>query len=202
MLPGFIPRLHSELLRILTRQTSPSSTPDGRGRSRPTGYDRYAALRPLAPHIAILNTPTPPPPASARAVANAGKAPAFTPACMAWVGGSLAGCVFSAYLASGVWHMQLTRRPCDPVCRALKTGGVEVAREKWDEADVQMEEDEEDDVSPTTPRSAARSILPDWTRSPLPAGAPPANVKPAAAPVLQVQPQPLDVEIARTWEGA
>lgn len=158
MLPGFIPRLHAELLRILTRQPSPAATPGGR--SRP-GYDRYAPLRPLAPYIAILNNPTPPPPASSRAVANAGKAPAFTPACMAWVGGSLAG--------------------------ALKTGGAEVARERWDEADAQVEDDDMD-VSPTTPHSAARSILPDWTRTPLPMGAPPANAKPA--PPAQEPPQP------------
>ncbi|GJE94573.1 actin-domain-containing protein [Phanerochaete sordida] len=166
MLPGFIPRLHAELLRTLTRQTSPVPTPGARGRPRAQGYDRYAPLRSLAAHIAILNNPTPPPPASSRAVANAGKAPAFTSACMAWVGGSLAG--------------------------ALKTGGAEVAREKWDEADALVDEDDDDamEVSPVTPRSAARSILPDWTRSPLPVGAPPANAKPAAAPVPEMAPEP------------
>jgi actin-related protein 10 len=91
MLPGFIPRLHEELRRILTRPPSspPSATPR-RGRS---AYDRYESLRPLAAHVAILNNPTPSPPMSTRSVQNAGKAPAFTAACMAWVGGSLAGYV-------------------------------------------------------------------------------------------------------------
>ena len=48
MLPGFIPRLHAELLRTLTRQTSPAPTPGPRGRARAQGYDRYAPLRSLA----------------------------------------------------------------------------------------------------------------------------------------------------------
>lgn len=72
--------------------------------------------------------------------------------------------------------------------RALKTGGVEVAREKWDEADVQDDDEDDDmDLSPQTPRSA-RSILPDWTRSPLPAGAPPAKglAYPPVQPTLNV----------------
>ncbi|EKM58531.1 uncharacterized protein PHACADRAFT_117568 [Phanerochaete carnosa HHB-10118-sp] len=168
MLPGFIPRLQAELLRTLTRQTSPASTPGRRGKPYSTAYDCYAPLRPLATYLAILNNPTPPPPASSRAVANAGKAPAFTPACMAWVGGSLAG--------------------------ALKTGGAEVVREKWDEADAaHVEDDDAMDVSPTAPRSAARNILPDWTRSPLPAGAPPATIRHVVAPAsqLQLQPEPV-----------
>jgi actin-related protein 10 len=38
-----------------------------------------------------LNNPSPPPATTSRAKANAGKAPAFSPATMAWVGGSLAG---------------------------------------------------------------------------------------------------------------
>lgn len=94
MLPGFIPRLQAELLRILKRQTSSSPSPGlsgRRGKLRPAVYDRYVALRPLAAYIAILNNSMPPPPSSSRAIHNAGKAPAFMPACMAWVGGSLAG---------------------------------------------------------------------------------------------------------------
>lgn len=64
--------------------------------------------------------------------------------------------------------------------RALKIGGVEVAREKWDEADAQTDPDEEDIViSPQTPRKG-QSILPDWTRTSLPVGAPPA--RPPALP--------------------
>ncbi|KAI0707248.1 actin-domain-containing protein [Earliella scabrosa] len=176
MLPGFIPRLHAELTRAVSRtsnSTSSSAAPSraGKPRPRPVVYDRYAALRPLLPYFAVLNNPAPPPPASAQAAANAGKAPAFTPAMMAWVGGSLAG--------------------------ALKTGGVEVQREKWDEAEAQPEPDEDvpmGDPASSPPRTPARSspaksILPDWTRTPLPAGAPPAPRPPAAAalPSLHAQ---------------
>ncbi len=152
MLPGFIPRLHTEIVRALS--TSPKFPSKPSKRSLPS-YDKYASLRPLLPYVAILNNPNPPAvPASDRAKANAGKVPAFVPALMAWVGGSLAG--------------------------ALKTGGAELAREKWDEMDDQnraMDESmdvSEDSAGETTPQKA-RSILPDWTRSPLPTGAPPAN---------------------------
>ena len=97
MLPGFIPRLHAELLRAISPPPSSAtnSRPPSRPgkRPRPTGYDRYAALRTLGPSIAILNNPAPPPPASTRQAENAGKAPAFTPATFAWIGGSLAGYV-------------------------------------------------------------------------------------------------------------
>ncbi|KAI0749669.1 actin family [Daedaleopsis nitida] len=163
MLPGFIPRLHAELTRAVSRtanSSSSSAAPSraGRQRPRPVVYDRYAALRPLLPYFAVLNNPAPPPPASANAAANAGKAPAFTPALMAWVGGSLAG--------------------------ALKTGGVEVQREKWDEAEAQPDTDEDLPMDSSPPRPAksspAKNILPDWTRTPLPVGAPPAP-RPAAA---------------------
>ena len=92
MLPGFIPRLHAELIRAIVTSPSPSTRPPVRaGKPRPPSYDRYATLRPLVPHLAILNNPTPTPPSGARGSTNAGKAPAFTPAIMAWVGGSLAG---------------------------------------------------------------------------------------------------------------
>ena len=100
MLPGFIPRLHAELTRAVSRTTAsalPSAAPSRAGRSpprpRPAAYDRYEALRPLLPYFAVLNNPAPPPPGSSAAAANAGKAPAFAPAMMAWVGGSLAGYV-------------------------------------------------------------------------------------------------------------
>ncbi|KAI9000451.1 actin-domain-containing protein [Trametes punicea] len=187
MLPGFIPRLQAELVRTVTRTSSrssppsppPPSTRSGRSRRAPpplTGYNRYATLRPLLPFFAILNNPAPPLPASANAAANAGKAPAFTPATMAWVGGSLAG--------------------------ALKTGGVEVQRERWDEADAgagaAAQSDDGDvlmDDSPPRPRAVApstpRSILPDWTRTPLPVGAPPApRPAPAATASGPASPHP------------
>ena len=79
----------------------------------------------------------------------------------------------------------LPTRPAGLTCtnRALKTGGAEVAREKWDEADaVDADADDAMDTSPpATPRAAVRSILPDWTRTALPVGAPPAKAPPAGA---------------------
>ncbi|KAJ7592903.1 actin-domain-containing protein [Mycena floridula] len=147
MLPGFISRLHTELLRAIG--TPPSfSMPVIPGKVRVPPYDRYAALRPLIPFFAVLNNPSPnQPDSSDRARANAGKAPAFSPAIMAWVGGSLAG--------------------------ALKTGGVEVPREKWDEGDANMEPGAEGDMSMDELRASTSSasdrlvhVLPDWTRIP------------------------------------
>ena len=96
MLPGFIPRLQAELVRAINASAPTSTRPPSRpGRPRPAPYDRYAPLRPLLPYFAILNNPSPPAPTSGSAVTNAGRAPAFTPATMAWVGGSLAGFVRS-----------------------------------------------------------------------------------------------------------
>jgi hypothetical protein len=62
MLPGFIPRLHVEILRALAGP-------------------RYASLRALREHVALLNNP------------EDGRTPAFAPGALAWVGGSLAGYV-------------------------------------------------------------------------------------------------------------
>ena len=153
MLPGFIPRLYTEIIHTLsTYPVSKQIT-----KAKPL-YDKYSPLRPLLPYFAILNDPNSPAvPVSDRAKANAGKAPAFVPALMAWVGGSLAG--------------------------ALKIGGLELAREKWDEIGEQnraAEEamdviDEGGEGAMTTPQKP-RSILPDWTRSTLSPGAPPANL--------------------------
>ena len=88
MLPGFIMRLQAEVVGTLTHVPDSTRQPTRPGFPQ---YDRYAPLRPLVPYFAILNNPSPPPLATARASANAGKAPAFTPATMAWVGGSLSG---------------------------------------------------------------------------------------------------------------
>ncbi|KAF7986458.1 hypothetical protein HWV62_31233 [Athelia sp. TMB] len=157
MLPGFVPRLHAELLRALAPPSSPPRHPIRPDKPATPQYDRYASLRQLTPYFAILNNPAPPPARSARATANAGRAPAFSPATMAWIGGSLAG--------------------------SLKTGGVEVPREKWDEADPAQNED--NDVPPMSAGSldrAPRNILPDWTRTPLPQGAPPAIALSSASP--------------------
>ncbi|GAA5892366.1 hypothetical protein JCM6882_003652 [Rhodosporidiobolus microsporus] len=107
---------------------------------------RYAPLVPLAPHLAILNHPAPSPsqtpPASTLARANEGSAPSFSPALQAWVGGSLAG--------------------------ALKTGGVEVARETWDESAGMRERpgeeegNEEEEASGEEGERRMRGRVPDW----------------------------------------
>ncbi|KAK7682630.1 hypothetical protein QCA50_014430 [Cerrena zonata] len=148
MLPGFIPRLQTELLRAVSphpNSSSPSRSPNRPGKvTRPTTYERYSPLRSLVPYFAILNHPSPPPPATPRAAASAGKAPAFSPAALAWVGGSLAG--------------------------ALKTGGAEITREKWDEAEARTNPDESMTIEPND--KTIHELVPDWTRSPLPVGAP------------------------------
>ncbi|PCH42073.1 actin-domain-containing protein [Wolfiporia cocos MD-104 SS10] len=147
MLPGFIPRLHAELLRTVSKPPpSPSRLSIRPDRPTPMPYDRYAPLRPLAPYFAIMNNPSPPAPASVRGSESAGKAPAFTPAGLAWIGGSLAG--------------------------ALKTGGLEITRERWDEAALMSGGDYGVRADADALSSSARSVLPDWTRTPLPAAAP------------------------------
>ena len=89
MLPGFIPRLHDELIRALTRPPPelPERVASRRNRPPLPSFDPYGTLRPLAPYIAIVNNPSP----TASAAGTAGRGPAFTPAAMPWVGGSLAG---------------------------------------------------------------------------------------------------------------
>ena len=89
MMPGFIPRLHVELLKAIAPPATRARHFIRPDRQPPPSYDRYATLRPLTSHFTILNNPSPH--TSGRANTNAGKAPAFSPATMAWVGGSLAG---------------------------------------------------------------------------------------------------------------
>lgn len=155
MLPGFIIRLYSELLRAIQPPAFIPRHPVRPDKPPPPQYDRYAPLRPLTPYFAIVNHPSPGEPHSDRAKNNAGKAPAFTPATMAWVGASLAG--------------------------SLKTGGVEVSREKWDEVGPAGEDSTMGDTSMSAPSQSfhadrdslnQRNVLPDWTRAPLPTGAP------------------------------
>ena len=88
MLPGFIPRLQDELVLLLTRSLSQNQTTPRRDRRAPS-YDPYTPLRQLAPFIQILNNPSPP--SGPDGNPAGGKAPAFTPATLPWVGGSLAG---------------------------------------------------------------------------------------------------------------
>lgn len=100
MLPGFIPRLRSSLLLALDSPSPPSTATLSRRRPHP-----YAPILPLAPHLAILNDPSPPSPGHP----NAGAAPAFAPSLLAWVGASLTG--------------------------SLRAGATaEITRERWDEA--------------------------------------------------------------------
>ena len=61
--------------------------------------------------------------------------------------------------------------------RSLKTGGVEVLREKWHEAKVVPGEDNMD-TSVDYQEIVPQNLLPDWTRSPLPVGAPSAVPRP------------------------
>ena len=60
-------------------------------------------------------------------------------------------------------------------------------KERWDEADPAQDAD--DEMSPVSAGAldrAPRNILPDWTRTPLPAGAPPAIA------TLSVSPQAVE----------
>ena len=55
---------------------------------------------------------------------------------------------------------------------SLKTGGIEVARERWDESELtDNDPDESMDLS-ITPEKPAKVMLPDWTRPPMSLGAP------------------------------
>lgn len=169
MLPGFIPRLQDELLRMLPRLPSTSSGFEKRSgppaRPQRCAYRPYESLRPLHPYIAILNNPSPPPPADPNIPSNAGKAPAFTPALLPWIGGSLAG--------------------------SLKISGMEVSREKWDEAAAEDGEEvideETQEVFTTIPAKRTGYHLPDWTRVPLPPGAPPAPRPPRPERISVIQ---------------
>lgn len=122
---------------------------------------RWAPLAPLAPHLAILNHPSPSSSSGAEVLASSlarsreGSAPSFAPALQAWVGGSLAGAL------------------------KLGGGGGDVAREEWDAAGVGpgsgrggrdegreeeggQEEEWEEEEERKRRRRGAR--LPDWTR--------------------------------------
>ena len=72
---------------------------------------------------------------------------------------------------------------------ALKTGGVEVSREKWDEAFASQNEDEDamESVPPLSPEQRPTGMLPDWTRTPLSIGAPSAAAPKTAMVSLSPQ---------------
>jgi actin-related protein 10 len=155
-MPGFIPRLRLELLRALARVAPTAKTTElpmtSRSRRhrprrpRATFATRFSALSPLLPHLAILNdTCSFVTPDGPPLPANAGCALPFSPALLGWIGGSLAG--------------------------ALKTGGVEVLRDRWDEAGILQgdgengdgSEDEDDlEEKEETRRRRRAACLPDW----------------------------------------
>lgn len=124
MLPGFFSRLHDEIQDRLkvshppSPPQSPSSSSPRTAAGRKTelrrslsvlrASPRFSPLVPLAKHVAILNDPTSHDASVTRRPAAAGSAPAFNPALLPWIGGSLAG--------------------------ALKTGGHEIKRDAWEDA--------------------------------------------------------------------
>lgn len=57
---------------------------------------------------------------------------------------------------------------------------MEVAREKWDEVGEHPGPDDSMAEGDVVVRSA--NVIPDWTRTPLPMGAPPANPPPPQVP--------------------
>jgi actin-related protein 10 len=76
---------------------------------------------------------------------------------------------------------------------ALKTGGEEILRERWDEAQSRAP-DPGDTTSPAVVTPLGKKIgmaLPDWTRAPLMVGAPMAGVRRPVdprAPTAQQEP--------------
>ena len=76
---------------------------------------------------------------------------------------------------------------------ALKTGGEEIQRERWDEAQFRAP-DADDMTSPAAVTPLGKKIgmtLPDWTRVPLMVGAPMAGIRRAVeqrAPTTQEEP--------------
>jgi actin-related protein 10 len=149
MLPGFFPRLHSSLLDTLALSHPPSPPPSppldpptpqalrhaklSQRLSTLRAAPRFASLVPLTKHITITNDPSRPTPGSPTRPKGSGQAPAFAPALLNWVGGSLAG--------------------------ALKTGGEEIKKESWQEVlrTTRAGDDDEDEVEPRA------FVLPDWT---------------------------------------
>lgn len=164
-LPGLIPRLRVAILQGLfppTASSSPPSKPialpsegsvsaadikESNTYWRSAQDEPYKAIYPLASKFSILNDPQP---LDNEGTSGGGKAPCWTPALIAWVGGSLAG--------------------------SLKTGGAEVLREYFDEAvaevNVKMEaasaSDDVDMEGVQSPKGRrgfrVGKVLPDWSR--------------------------------------
>lgn len=156
MIPGFFPRLRTELLTNLslsqpstspqTPPLSPSNTPKNLATflSRQRLQSRLSLLRtsprfaPLVSLIASLTITNDPSIVSTLVEVpfpvGEGKAPGFNPSLLAWIGGSLAG--------------------------ALKTGGEELLREKWEYVNIASDnEDERERVRRAVPDSSARRVV-------------------------------------------
>lgn len=62
----------------------------------------------------------------------------------------------------------------------MKISGIDVSREKWDEAGAPPEGEEEEHLLDLTVEDRiVLNVLPDWTRKPLPMGAPSARINAA-----------------------
>ncbi|KAG9105010.1 hypothetical protein FRC06_002931 [Ceratobasidium sp. 370] len=177
MLPGFIPRLHAEIQALLSPSTpsDPGTPPLSDPPSPPTPtistlprpaapppparpslrqpFDPYVRLRQLGPHLAILNAPA----GVGTGHRNSGKAPAFAPSALPWVGGSLAG--------------------------SLKIGGEEILRERYDEALVNTVDEEVVEVEGKITGRREGHFLPDWTKGVMAVGAPNAAIIPPSVVV-------------------
>ncbi|KZO90672.1 actin-like ATPase domain-containing protein [Calocera viscosa TUFC12733] len=152
---GLIARLETELEKMAAE---PVHSQIGFPRHPEWTTDPWVAVRHLKGKFRVVNNPQRP--------TGEGKAPGWSPGSMVWVGGSLAG--------------------------ALKLSGEEIPREKYDEAEkaarraavlaesggAEDEEDESDedvdmDIDEDESDAWKRGYrLPDWTRAPLPQGAP------------------------------
>lgn len=78
----------------------------------------------------------------------------------------------------------------------MKISGVEISRESWDEAEAEDEEELDEELElaalqSSIPAKRPGFHLPDWTRAPLPPGAP-----------LAPRPPRLDVSSPRAEVGA
>lgn len=157
MIPGFIPRLKTELIQHLERsQPNPMSLEDSNASKHSKlkrGLPKYHSISSLSSSIHILNDPH----LSTRIPTLSLTRPAsFQPHLLPWIGGSLAG--------------------------AMRIGGQEVIREHWDSVveaslvsqefandDQVVEEVEEDGEEEDWERRLvglriACGILPDWTK--------------------------------------
>lgn len=123
-LPGFIPRVRNELMACIPTETIPLSFADTASEVaswRKRSKEPYAELYGLSKRLAIINDPAPLD--GSAASASGGTAPRWAPPLVAWVGGSLAGCVESWTRSR---YLSLTYS-------VLKTSAPEMVREDYDQ---------------------------------------------------------------------